>query len=237
MDARNALQWSVAILVVVGGISFPVFAGTIEIYSGDFNLPIPKPDSSDPDISKGWMDDAVIDITDHFIIYDLDVGIRVAHTNVIDLQIFLRSPSGTRICLNMFDVYGLDKFPRDENYKDYTGTIFDDEAQGPVKEAEAPFTGRFRPIDPYKLSEFDGEDIYGAWRLQIYDAWAWDTGTLDSFKLIVTAPEPITAILLLLGTGLISELSQFLTKLFVGQRQNLNGKNSCILGPGCPYCH
>lgn len=204
MDARNAMQWSVAVLVVVGGISFPLFAGPIYSYNDDFNLPIPKLDSGDPHISKGWMDDAVIDITDHLIIYDLDVGIKVTHTNVIDLQIFLRSPSGTSICLNMFDVYGLDKFPCDENYKDYSGTIFDDEAQGLVKEAEAPFTGRFRPIDPYKLSEFDGEDIYGPWRLQIYDAWAWDTGTLVSLELMITAPEPATIILLLLGTGLIT---------------------------------
>jgi hypothetical protein len=206
MDARNAIQWSVAILVVAGGTSFPLFASPIYSYSEDFDLPIPKMDSGDPDISKGWMDDAVIDVTDHLIIDDLDVGIKVEHTNVIDLQIFLQSPSGTRICLNMFDVFGLDKFPREDNYKDFIDTIFDDEAQGLVKEADAPFTGRFRPIDPYKLSEFDGEDIYGAWRLQIYDAWEWDTGTLVSLKLVITTPEPATATLLLFGTGLITLL-------------------------------
>jgi len=150
------------------------------------------------------MDDAVIEITDHFTIQDLDVRINVTHTNVIDLQIFLQSPSRTIICLNMFDVYDLDKFPRDENYKDFKDTIFDDEASVFVREAEAPFTGCFRPIEPYRLSKFDGEDSYGTWRLQIYDMWPTDTGTLDSFNLIITTPEPATAILLLLGTGLIT---------------------------------
>jgi hypothetical protein len=204
MDARNALQWSVAILVVAGGISFPLFAGPIYSYSEDFDLPIPKLDSSDPHISKGWMDDAVIDITDHLIIDDLDVGISVEHTNVIDLQIFLQSPSGTRICLNMFDVFGLDKFPRDGNYKDFIDTVFDDEAPGPVNEADAPFTGRFRPIYPHTLSEFDGEDIYGPWRLQIYDAWDWDTGTLVGLELMIASPEPATAMLLIVGAGLVT---------------------------------
>lgn len=204
MDARNAVQWIGVILVIVAGAcGGAVYAGPVHIYSGNFNLPIPKPDSNDPCISKGWMTDAVIEIPHHFIITDLDVRISITHTNVIDLQIFLRSPTEKVICLNMFDVYDLDKFPRDENYKDYTDTIFDDEAKGPVKEGEAPFAGRFKPIDPYELSKFDGEDAYGLWRLQIYDMWDWDTGTLNSFELMITTPEPATAILLTLAAGLL----------------------------------
>jgi subtilisin-like proprotein convertase family protein len=204
MDARNAKQCIVAVLMVLAEVSFPGFAGTVYTYGGDFNLQIPAPDGSDPHISKGWMEDAIIEIDDHITIYDLDVGINVTHTNVIDLQIFLQSPGGKRICLNMFDVYNLVKLPRDDNYKDYRGTIFDDEAQGFVKDDEAPFTGIFRPIEPYKLSEFDGKDAYGLWRLQIYDAWEWDTGTLDGFELLITTPEPATAAFLVLGAGFIT---------------------------------
>jgi len=195
MEARSAAQWIVTLLVIIEVISSTVFAGPIYTYGGDFDLPIPKLDSSDPDISKGWMDDAVIEITDHFIISDLDVRVSITHTNVFDLQIFLQGPVGTRICLNM---YTFSEFFEGANY---TQTVFDDEAELSIKQAEPPFTGFFRPIEPYKLSEFDGDDTYGIWRLQIYDAWDWDTGTLDSFELFVKTPEPDTAIFLIIGAS------------------------------------
>ncbi len=198
MDARSAVQWIVALLVIMEGISFPVFASPVYTYGGDFDLPIPKLDINDPDISKGWMDDAVIEITDHFIVSDLDVRVSITHTNVFDLQIFLQSSAGTRICLNM---YTFREFFEGANY---TQTVFDDEAKLSIKQAEPPFTGSFRPVEPYKLSEFDGEDTYGVWRLQIYDAWDWDTGTLDSFELFITTPEPATAIFFILGAGLVN---------------------------------
>jgi subtilisin-like proprotein convertase family protein len=201
MDARNIVQWTVAVLIIIGGFCLPTFANLIYTYSGDFNLPIPAPDINDPYISWGWMDDAVIDITEHIPISDLDVCINVTHTNVIDLQISLQGPDDKKIYLNIFDVSDLNKFPRDENYKDFKDTIFDDEAEILVAEGEAPFTGRFKPIEPYKLSEFDGEDAYGPWHLQIYDVWQADTGTLDSFELIITTPEPTPLILLMLGAG------------------------------------
>ncbi len=198
MEARSAVQWIVAILVIVVGVSFPVFAGTVYTYGADFDLPIPKLDSSDPDISKGWMDNAVIEIADHFVVFDLDVRISITHTNVFDLQIFLQSPAGTRICLNMYN------FREYFEGANYTQTTFDDEAQLSIKQAEAPFTGSFRPVEPYKLFEFYGDDTCGPWRLQIYDAWEWDTGTLDSFELVITTPEPATAMFLILGAGLVS---------------------------------
>ena len=194
MDARNAAQQIVAILVIVVGYCFPVFADTVHIYSGDFDLSIPAA----PDDTRGWMADAIINVADNLIIHDLDVGINLTHTNVFDLQIFLQSPAGTKLCLNM---YNLDEYFEGANY---TNIIFDDEAEIPIEQGEPPFTGRFRPLEPYRLSAFDYENSFGPWRLQIYDAWEWDTGTLDSFELIITTPEPATAILLTLGTGLMT---------------------------------
>ncbi len=196
MDAHNAVQRIVAIVLIVVGLSFPVFAGQVHIYSGQFDLQIP----ANPDDTRGWMADAIIEIPDHFTIHDLDVRISITHTNVFDLQIFLQSPGETRICLNM---YNFREFFEGENY---TQTIFDDEAETAIEVAEPPFTGCFRSIEPYKLSEFDDENTYGLWRLQIYDAFYWDTGNLDSFELIITVPEPATAILLLLGTGFAAML-------------------------------
>ncbi len=194
MEARSTVQWIVAILVIVVGYCFPVFADTVHIYSGDFDLSIPAA----PDDTRGWMADAIINVADNLILHDLDVGITATHTSVFDLQIYLQSPAGTQLCLNM---YNLDEYFEGANY---TNTIFDDEAEIPIEQGEAPFTGRFRPRADNLLEVFDGQNAYGPWRLQIYDAWEWDTGTLNSFELMITTPEPATAILLILGAGLIT---------------------------------
>ncbi len=189
------------LVIVAGAWGSAICADSVHIYSGDFDLPIPKPDSSDPYISKGWMADAVIEVPHHFIIHDIDVGITLTHTSVFDLQIFLQSPAGTTICLNM---YNFDQFFKGANY---TQTIFDDEALLAIEQAQPLFTGRFRPIEPYRLSAFDGEDSFGPWKLQVYDAFYADTGTLNSFELVITSPEPATAVLLTLGFSLMTLLN------------------------------
>jgi subtilisin-like proprotein convertase family protein len=173
-------------------------AGSVHIYGDSFNLPIPK----DPTQSKGSMDDAIVVIPDHYIVGDIDVAITITHTCVFDLQLYLQSPWGTKICLNMYSPYK--EFFKGENY---TQMIFDDEADVPIKEAEAPFTGRFKPMEP--LDIFDGQDVSGRWRLQVYDAYFADRGTLNNFELIVTdTPEPNT-ILLFAGGLLLTRLYGF----------------------------
>jgi subtilisin-like proprotein convertase family protein len=175
-------------------------AGSVRIYDGSSNLPIPN----DPTKSKGWMDDAIVIIPDHHIVRDIDVAITITHTCVFDLQLYLQSPSGTKICLNMYDPYK--EFFKGENY---TQTIFDDEADVAIEQAEAPFTGRFKPMQPYRLDVFDGQDTFGQWRLQVYDAFYYDKGTLNNFELIVTTnPEPST-ILLFAGGLLLTRLFEF----------------------------
>ncbi len=192
MDTQSRTKWIVAVLLGLGVLSIPVFADEVYTYSGDFDLQIP----AEPNTSKGWMDDAVIQVSDSFTIYDLDVGITLTHSNVFDLQIFLQSPEGTKLCLNMYN-------PLSEFFEgaDYSQTVFDDESQIPIAQAKPPFTGRFRPKASEGLEVFNGQDAYGPWRLQLYDAYHHDTGTLESFELTVTTPEPATVVLLVLGTG------------------------------------
>ena len=198
MDTRSRAQWSVAILLWIGAFCFPVFADEVYTYSGDFDLPIPAPEDPRSEYGQGWMADAIIEIDYHLIISDLDVSITLTHSNVFDLQIFLQSPDGTTLCLN---AYNPDEFFLGA---DYSNTVFDDEAQTPIEEAEPPFTGRFKPKDGNLLEIFDGRDAYGIWRLQIYDMWHYNTGTLESFAIIITVPEPTTVVLLTLGTGLMT---------------------------------
>jgi len=198
MSARSGVQWIVAFFFMAAGLSSPVLAGPTITYGGDFDLPIPASGDPESEYGRGWMDDAVIDIGDHFTINDLDVGITLRHTSVFDLQIFVESPAGTLLCLNM---YNFDEFFKGEDYED---TIFDDEAALSIEEGHPPFTGRFRPRSPAELSVFDGQDTFGQWRLRIYDAYYYDTGTLESFEVIITVCEPGTATLLILGVAFLA---------------------------------
>jgi hypothetical protein len=97
-------------------------------------------------------------------------------------------------------MYNFDEYFNGENY---TLTVFDDEAELSIEQGQPPFTGRFRPEPGNLLAIFDGLDAYGSWRLQIYDAYFADSGTLDRFELIITIPEPTTALLLALGVVLM----------------------------------
>jgi len=195
MDAGRE-QWIVAIFALVAGFTLVVSASPVHIYGGDFNLRIPA-DPNNTNTTKGWMDDAIIEIPDHFPIADLEIGVSLTHSKVFDLQLYLQSPAGTRLCLNM---YNFDEYFNGENY---TLTVFDDEAELSIEQGQPPFTGRFRPEPGNLLAIFDGLDAYGSWRLQINDARYADTGFLDHFELIIEIPEPATALLLALGVVLM----------------------------------
>jgi hypothetical protein len=98
-------------------------------------------------------------------------------------------------------MYNFDEYFDGANYTD---TVFDDEAPVRIENAAAPFTGRFKPRQGFSLDTFDGQSTFGQWRLRIYDAWPADTGTLNNFSLIVTVPQPSSALILLLATGLVT---------------------------------
>jgi len=177
------------ILAIVIGLSFPVYALPVRIYGGEFNLPL-----LDPTGPGSAMTEAAIDVPDHFFIADLDVRIDITHTLIFDLNLILQSPDGTRVCLNKYEFTEIFKGAN------YTNTVFDDEAEIAIEEGTVPFTGHFRPEAGYLLESFDGQDAYGPWRLQIYDMWLTDTGTLNIFELIFTEiPEPGTVLLVGLG--------------------------------------
>lgn len=187
----------VVMVVVLLNAGVPPRSGYAEMvwsYSSAFDHPIP----ADPEATKGWMEDAVLCVPDHLIIEDLDVSVSLTHTNVFDLQLIVTSPSGTSVVLNSYD-----PFTEYFSGADYRQTVFDDEAEISIGDATPPFTGRFRADVNDALSVFDGEDAFGNWRLEIYDAHYSDTGSLDAFGLTITTPEPATAALLLAGLGIV----------------------------------
>lgn len=187
---RGTGLWVAA--VVMGSCAAAVHADVVCTYSRPFDLRIP---ASAP-ATKGWMNDATIDIPSHLIITDLDVSVDLTHSKVFDLQLSLESPSGSTVLLNMYD-----PFTEYFNGEDYRGTTFDDEAITPIERGSPPFEGSYRPLE--SLSTFDGQDAYGTWRLSVYDAFYVDTGRFKEFTLIITVPEPATAAFLLLGLPLL----------------------------------
>jgi len=139
--------------------------------------------ASSADVPAGIPDNATatsaLTVSECAAIGDVNVTLDISHTWDSDLQVYLISPSGTKV--NLFAGVG----GWGENF---TNTTLDDEAATSISDANAPFTGTFRPQG--RLSRFDGEDPNGTWTLQITDTVAWDQGTLNSWSLEITGEEP-----------------------------------------------
>jgi subtilisin-like proprotein convertase family protein len=202
MITRAILQ-RIACIIIVEVSGSLVFANSSYIYQSSFNLAIPASSQPESEYGKGWMNDAVLEITSHHTICDVDIAIDLTHESLYDLQIVLQSSAGTNVILNSA---GNDAFIiRDKNNRltAFGGSgelIFDDESNTSIWQATAPFFSTpFKPVG--SLSSFDNEDIYGKWKLKICDAYYAGTGTLNGVKLIITTstPEPSSAILLALA--------------------------------------
>ncbi|MGB2820667.1 MAG: proprotein convertase P-domain-containing protein, partial [Phycisphaerae bacterium] len=113
------------------------------------------------------------------LILDVNVGLNISHTYDWDLAVYLVSPLGTRVEL-FSDVGG--------GGDNFTNTILDDQATDPITSGSAPFTGTFRPEG--LLSDFNGQDPNGTWRLEVVDTPAGDTGTLNDWWLQIWHGDP-----------------------------------------------
>ncbi len=177
---------------------------TAVVVSQNFDLPIPSPDDPASEFGRGRMDDAIIDVTEHYLIEDLDVAVLLTHEAFFDLEIVLQSPTGTTITLNPASN---NAFIIQEGGSHSAGGqnrfLFDDEAATDIEHATLPFDRPFRPATGFELSAFDGQDAFGQWRLQIRDVGIDHTGRLEEAELIINSPEPTTAVLLALGAAAV----------------------------------
>ncbi len=187
---RRGLYGVLAVFIIAMAVSYPVYATHLYSSGGDFDLAIPP-----QELGKGWMEDATIFVLTKGVVFDVDIALNLTHSSACDLKIYLQSPAGTRVCLNRYDVDDFIPFEQD-----FLWTIFDDEAQVAIEEGRAPFTGRFRPKSPGLLSVFDGENTYGLWRIQIYDAVYVNRGTFHNARLdFVVNPEPGTVVFMIMS--------------------------------------
>lgn len=106
-------------------------------------------------------------------ITDVNVCMDLTHTWDSDVTATLIGPDGvTTSTLTMRNGGSSDN---------YTSTIFDDQAAGPISGGSAPFTGSFMPDTP--LSAFNGLSGDGNWTLSLNDAAGGDGGTLNFWGL------------------------------------------------------
>ncbi len=143
--------------------------------SGQLNLSIPDPGTITSSIT----------IADSFAIADVNVEININHTYDADLDVYLIGPDGTKVELFSDIGIGLDNF---------SGTIFDDEGPRTINGASAPYTGIFRPEG--RLSDLDGKNATGVWKLQVTDDTRKDRGALLNWTLIVSAVPPASSSLI-----------------------------------------
>ncbi|MEJ5165507.1 MAG: S8 family serine peptidase [Thermoanaerobaculia bacterium] len=119
---------------------------------------------------------STITISENRTIIDVNVTItNITHTYDGDLDIYLISPTGTRVELST------DNGSSGDNY---VNTVFDDEASTPITSGTAPFTGSFKPEG--LLSALDGESAQGTWTLEVSDDAGGDTGTLNGWSITIT---------------------------------------------------
>ncbi|MGH7175954.1 MAG: S8 family serine peptidase, partial [Tepidisphaeraceae bacterium] len=111
-------------------------------------------------------------------IWDVNVTLSISHTYDSDLDVFLISPTGTRVEL-FTDTGGAGD--------NFTGTTLDDETTLSISSASAPFAGRFRPEG--LLADLQNQTANGIWTLEASDDALGDGGVLNSWSLTFSTGE------------------------------------------------
>ena len=125
-----------------------------------------------------------IEVTDEFVVQDLNVRLSITHSNVGFLDGYLTGPDGQRI--ELFTEVG-------GSGDHFEGTVFNDQAKTPITKARAPFEGDFLPEGLLKkqpsLGHFRGKPAQGVWQLVIRGTRNERFGMLHSWSLEFKAEE------------------------------------------------
>ena len=156
--------------------------------------------------TQEFSNSSVYDVTDTGTIYapivipkqvsrisDLDVTVNFQHQWLGDLDVFLISPSGTRVEL-FTDLVS--------NGNQLTGTILDDQGNQSINSGSAPYTGRFMPEGT--LSQFNMESPTGAWLLEVSDDNTSDVGKLLGWSMTMQT-EGLSAVTVVLQTSVVNK--------------------------------
>ena len=136
-----------------------------------------------------------IEVTDQFIVGDVNLYLSLTHSHTSYLDAYLTGPDGTRI--ELFTAVG----GSDDNFDQ---TVFDDQSAHPVAKARPPFKGTFQPEGLSRkqpsLAAFNDKPIQGVWQLVVRATRSDRFGMLHAWGLQVTpksdliegaAPQPM----------------------------------------------
>jgi subtilisin-like proprotein convertase family protein len=112
-----------------------------------------------------------------------NVAIRMTHTQIGDVVVYLVSPGGRVVPLYLGRPAGAN-FGTGATNCGGTLTTFADTATTPVGTGTAPLAGTFRPESP--LSAFTGGTASGIWTLLVSDHAGADVGTIHAASLNLT---------------------------------------------------
>tara|TARA_R110002049_G_scaffold309268_1_gene519610 strand:+ start:148365 stop:150260 length:1896 start_codon:yes stop_codon:yes gene_type:complete len=130
-----------------------------------------------------------IEISEDFLVGDLNVQLSITHSSVGVLDAYLTGPDGQRV--ELFTEVG----GRDDHFDQ---TIFDDQSRYPITKARPPFNGTFMPEALLKrqpsLSSFNGRSVQGVWQLVIRGTRSERFGMLHEWRLIVKPMEEIVGV-------------------------------------------
>ena len=130
--------------------------------------------------------DVPITVADIGTITDLNIRVRLNHTYVSDLDIYLIGPDGTIVELTTDNGGSGDNYGSGANSCVGTPTVFDNTGTVSITAGVAPFAGKYKPEQ--LLSVFNGKTSKGTWKLRITDDLGGDVGTLYCWELQFNRP-------------------------------------------------
>ena len=157
-------------------VTCSAIAQTITTVYSSGNIAVPIPDNN-------TLVTVPINVPDTGTVTDVNVRIRLDHTNDSDLAIGLSHASGG-IALSNNNGGSGDNYGSGSNDCLGTKTVFDDAAATSITLGTAPFAGSFMPQSP--LSFFMGTPNDGTWSLTMLDSVPGNTGTIGCFEVELT---------------------------------------------------
>jgi subtilisin-like proprotein convertase family protein len=129
------------------------------------------------------------------LVADVDVRVRITHSDLSDLDIYLIAPNGTKVFLtgnhdgidNSATTYGTgpaDCTGAPTTFNDETQNFISDSTTGVVVQPGqivSPWAATVQP-EGFPLSVIDGSKARGPWTLRVEDFVSGGTGTLDCWS-------------------------------------------------------
>ena len=186
----NAISPDVRVMVqAVGNIFYAVNSESFSI--GSFETSCTTYNSTDvpkqiPDMNTSGVT-SIINIIDDFTVSDVNVNIDITHTWLWDLQVYLKSPSGTEVLI--YDRNCGSSGEQRQNINAY----FDDDATALVCDNVIPAVyGNTKPSN--LLSAFNGMSSFGDWTLKVVDNALADFGDLNNWSIELCQTKQTAAI-------------------------------------------